>query len=154
MYKSSALFGAFTSLWSEWWMTGVVRQAAGCQKGRGVVTGGERSPLACWCCAGSPASSRAVPERMHRISVSTGHDKKNKWSGDSVRKITWTKLDGSSSDIWAVGMSSLSQGGFFLCRLLVLSRRGSAMLSVPPQACQLHRGTRWCSALETHWNLN
>lgn len=47
-------------------------------------------------------------------------------------------MGGSSSDIWVVGMSSLSQGGFFLCRLLVLSRRGSAMFSVPPQACQLH----------------
>lgn len=35
-------------------------------------------------------------------------------------------------------MSSLSQGGFFLCRLLVLSRRGSAMFPAPPQGCQLH----------------
>lgn len=52
---------------------------------------------------------------------------------------TWTKVGGSSSDIWAMGMSSRSQGGFFLCRLLVLSRSGSAMFSVPPQACQLHR---------------
>lgn len=62
---SSVLLAAFTSLWSEWWRTGVVRPAAGCRRGHGVGTGGERSPPACWCCAGSPASSSAIQERMH-----------------------------------------------------------------------------------------
>lgn len=143
VWKFQCYVAAFTSLWSEWWMTGVVRQAAGCQRGRGVGTGGERSPLACWYCAGTPASSPATRVRTHMKSVNTSHNKNNKttWQKggwDFVRKNTWTKVGGSSSDIWVVGMSSLSQGGFFLCRLLVLSRRGSAMFSVPPQACQLH----------------
>lgn len=66
IFQSSVLLTAFTSLWSEWWMTGVVRQAAGCQRGRGVGTGGERSPLACWYCAGNPASSPATWERTRK----------------------------------------------------------------------------------------
>lgn len=154
IHESSALLTAFTSLWSEWWMTGVERQAAGCQRGRGVGTGGERSPLACWYCAGTPASSPAAPERTFRKSVNTSHETKLTIKGerDSVRQNTWTKVGGSSSDIWAVGMSSLSQGGFFLCRLLVLSRRGSAMFSVPPQACQLHwERRRKCRYHESQW---
>lgn len=157
IFQSSALLTAFTSLWSEWWMTGVVRQAAGCQRGRGVGTGGERSPLACWYCAGNPASSPATWERTRKKkSVNTSHAKNDKGDKNlervSVRKNTWTKVGGSSSDIWAVGMSSLSQGGFFLCRLLVLSRRGSAMFSVPPQACQLHRQRRRrCHYNECQW---
>ena len=136
-------------------MTVVVTQAVGCQTSHVVEVRGERSPPACWYCAGIPASSSAKQEEMHWKSVKTNVNEKGDkyWEVHSVRKrereSTWTKVGGSSNDIWAVGMSSLSQGGFFLCRLLVLSRRVSAMFSVPPQACQLHTWRRIDKIIQT-----
>lgn len=51
-------------------MTGVARQAAGCQRHRGVGTGGERARLACWYCAENPVSSLAA-EEIYWKSVNT-----------------------------------------------------------------------------------
>lgn len=76
--QSSVLLVALTSLWSEWWMTGVARQAVGCQRSHGAGTGGERSPLACWYCAGTPASSRAAREMTH--------NQRKKWKHESWQK--------------------------------------------------------------------
>lgn len=69
-------------------MTGVARQAAGCQRSRGVGTGGERSPLACWHCAGTPASSPATRKTTYgnNLTVNTSHGRNE---GKRRRGIQW-----------------------------------------------------------------
>ncbi|TNN46523.1 hypothetical protein EYF80_043287 [Liparis tanakae] len=50
---------------------------------------------------------------------------------DTVLRLALTCVGESSVVSWMVGMSSLSHGGFFLCRLLFLLP-GSSVLAMPP----------------------
>ena len=140
-------------------MTGVVRRAAGCQRSLGGATGGERSPLACWYCAGTPASSPATQQRTHREKC------ENRWwqkwqkveNGIQRERTPVQRWEARlvTSEPWEcpVGAREVSSSAGCWCSPAVLQ---PCSLSHPRPASYTQRRRRWRYYVfeESHYNNN